>query len=97
MKTYNIVVATAESKLQKIVVRASSMSAVETKYPGILKIEIASDDIPAAHKVWQRMNSHEKGDLMDKVGYKGSIAKTHKACIDYINKNMSQYKHHLLD
>ena len=73
------------------------MSSIESRYKAVLKIEVASADIPVAHTVWQQMTPREKCEVMDKVGYKGSIAKTHKACIDYINKNIDQYKKHLLD
>ena len=70
---------------------------VNGEHKGTLKesIDEAAPSLPKGHQVWQNMNAHEKGEVMDKVGYKGSITKTHKACIDHINKNIDQYKKHL--
>ena len=67
---------------------------VNGEHKGTLKesMDEAAPSLPKGHQVWQNMNAHEKGEVMDKVGYKGSITKTHKACIDHINKNIDQYK-----
>lgn len=63
---------------------------------GVLKAEsVDGPDLPPETEIWQKMNPDQKAKVMEKVGSKGSVPKTHRACMDHIRKNMDHYKKQL--
>lgn len=59
--------------------------------------DLAADgpNLPPETEIWQKMNPDQKAKVMEKVGSKGSVPKTHRACMDHIRKNMDHYKKQL--
>lgn len=63
---------------------------------GVLKAEsVDGPNLPPETEIWQKMNPYQKAKVMEKVGSKGSVPKTHRACMDHIRKNMDHYKKQL--
>lgn len=63
---------------------------------GVLKAEsVDGPNLPPETEIWQKMNPDQKAKVMEKVGSKGSVPKTHRACMDHIRKNIDHYKKQL--